>query len=140
MARVVIEPAIAVKWFVPEVHSGPAARLLDGGHELLASDALMTEAARIVSSKTRLGELTHNEGVQILEAIGSVPVSLQPSQPLLAAALHIATVLDLSLGDVLGLTVAIHSDCRLVTARQTLYDRLQSTPFAVHVKWVGDIR
>ena len=140
MAQFVIEPAITVKWFVPEVHSSPAARLLDGGHELLASDALFTEAARLINTKTRLGELTYNEAVQILEAIQSVPISLKPSQTLLTSALHIAAVLDLPLGDGLGLAVAIHSDCRLVTASQTLYDKLQNTPFAVHVKWVGDLR
>ena len=55
-------------------------------------------------------------------------------------ALRIASALDLPLGDGLRLAVAIHGDCRLVTARQVLYERVQGTPFAQHVKWVGDIR
>ena len=140
MTRFVVDPAIAIKWFVPEVYSNSAARLLDGGHELLAPDTLLTEAAKIVTTKRRLGELTLEEGAQIVEAIESVPVRLQPSQPLLQPALRIAASLDLPLGDGLGLAVAVHCDCRLVTASRTLYDSVQGTPFAVHVKWVGAIR
>jgi predicted nucleic acid-binding protein len=140
MARLVVEPAIVVKWFVPEEHSSPAARLLDGGNELMAPDTLLADSGKIVSTKARLGELSHDESVQILEAIRSAPLRIQPSAPLMEPALRIASALDLPLGDGLRLAVAIHGDCRLVTARQVLYERVQGTPFAQHVKWVGDIR
>ena len=140
MARFVVEPAIAVKWFVPEEHSSPAARLLDGGNELMSPDTLLFDAGKLITAKVRLGELSPDEGVQLIQAVQSVPVRFQPSQPLLEPALRIAAAFDLPLGDSLGLTVAIHGDCRLVTASKTLYDRVQGTPFAVHVKWVGDIR
>jgi predicted nucleic acid-binding protein len=140
MARFVVEPAIAVKWFVPEEHSSPAARLLEGGNELMGPDTLLFYAGRLITAKVRLGELSPDEGVQVIEAVQSVPVSLVPSQPLLEPALRIASTLDLPLEDGLGLTIATHGDCRLVTARRTLYERVQGTPFAMHVKWVGDIR
>jgi len=140
MALFVVEPAIAVKWFVPEEHSSPAARLLDGGNELMGPDTLLFEAGRLITSKVRLGELSPDEGFQLIEAVQAVPVRLQPSQPLLESALRISATHDLPLGDALGLTVAIHGDCRLVTANQTLYDSVQGTPLAVYVKWVGDIR
>jgi predicted nucleic acid-binding protein len=136
MARLVVEPAIVVKWFVPEEHSSPAARLLDGGSELMAPDTLLADSGKIISTKARLGELSHDESVQILEAIRSAPLRIQPSDPLMEPALRIASALDLPL----RLAVAIHGDCRLVTARQVLYERVQGTPFAQHVKWVGDIR
>jgi predicted nucleic acid-binding protein len=135
-----VEPAIVVKWFVPEDHSNQAARLLDGGNELMAPDTLLADSGRIISSKARLSEISHDESVQLLEAIKSVPVRIQPSDPLLEPALRIAAALDLPFGDGLGLTVAVHGDCRLVTAREILYERVQGTPFAQHVKWVGDIR
>jgi predicted nucleic acid-binding protein len=140
MARFVVEPAIAVKWFLPEEYSNPAARLLDGGNELMAPDTLLFDAGRLITAKVRLGELSPDEGTQIVRAVQSVPVKLQPSQPLLEPALRIAASLDLPLGDGLGLAVAVHGDCRLVTAGRTLYEKVQGTPFAVHVKWVGDIR
>ena len=140
MARFVVEPAIAVKWFVPEEHSSPAARLLDGGNELIVPDSHLFNVGQIITRKVRLGELSPDEGFQVIDAVKAVPGRLQPSQPLLEPALRIAAALDLPLGDGLGLTVAIHADCRLVTASRTFYERIQGTPFAVHVKWVGDIR
>jgi predicted nucleic acid-binding protein len=140
MARFVVETSIAVKWFLPEEHSSPAARLLDGGNELMAPDTLLFGAGRLITAKVRLGELSPEEGAQIVQAVQSVPVRLQPAQPLLDPALRIAASLDLPLEDGLGLVVAVHGDCRLVTASRTLYEKVQGTPFSVHVKWVGDIR
>ena len=140
MARLAIEAAIAVKWFVPETNSSPAARLLDGGNELYAPDTLLTDAGKIITSKVRLKELSSDEAVQIVNAIESVPVSLMPSRALLQPALRIAAAFDLPFGNCTGLAAAVLSDCRLVTANRTLYDRVQETPFARHVKWVGDLR
>ena len=140
MARFVVEPAIAVKWFVPEEHSSPSARLLDGGNELMAPDTLLFDSGRLITAKVRLGELSPDEGARIVQAVQSVPVRLQPSDPLMEPALRIAASLDLPLGDGLGIALAVYGDCRLVTARRTVYTKAQGTPFAAHVKWVGDIR
>ena len=62
MARFVVEPAVALKWFVPEEHSRSAARLLDGGHELLAPDTMPAEAGKIITAKTRMGECSTDVG------------------------------------------------------------------------------
>lgn len=140
MARFVVDPAVAVKWFVPEEHSSPAARLLDGGNELMAPDTLPGDAVSLITKKVRLGELSADEGAELLEAVRSVPMGLLPSQPMLEPALRMAAALDLTLPQGLGITAAIHGDCRLVTADRTLFEKLQGTPFAAHVKWVGDIR
>ncbi|MDF1535122.1 MAG: type II toxin-antitoxin system VapC family toxin [bacterium] len=140
MARFVVEPSLVVKWFVPEDHSNAAARLLDGGNELLAPDTLLTEAARLLTAKTRLGELTQEESLTTLEALQAAPLCFVPASPLMEAALRIATSLDRPLGDGLSLALAVQSDCRLVTTSRTLYDIVRGTPFSVHVKWVGDLR
>ena len=140
MARFVIEPAVVVKWFVPEEHSGPAARLLDGGHELLATENTIVDAGKIVTAKTRMGECSTDEGIQLLNAISSVSLWLHSTRLLVEPGYRIASAMDRSLGEGLNLALAVASDCRLVTANRTLYERLQDTPFARHVKWVGDIR
>ena len=140
MARYVVEPAVVLKWFVPEEHSGPCARLLDGGHDLLAPDTILTDTVKIVTLKTRMGECSTSEAIQILQAVGSSPLWLHPAEPLLEPAFHIASSLDRSLGDGLNLALAVATDCRLVTTRRTLYDGLQDTPFSIHLKWVGDLR
>lgn len=140
MARFVVEPALAVKWFVPEEHSNAAARLLDGGNELLAPDTLLTDAARLLTAKTRLREMSEEESLTTLEALQAAPLWFVPSHTLLEAALRIAASLDRPLGDGLSLALAVQCDCRLVTTNRALYDIVQGTPFSTHVKWVGDLR
>ncbi len=140
MSRFVVEPAVAVKWFVPEEHSNPAARLLDQGDELLAADTLLQEAGKVIAAKGRLGEISVDEGIQILQALRSVPLRYQASGPLLEPALEISTGLDITLGHALDLAVALQNQCRLVTASVGLHRKIRETPFAAHVKWVGDLR
>ncbi|MGD8352542.1 MAG: type II toxin-antitoxin system VapC family toxin [Pseudomonadota bacterium] len=140
MAKYVVEPAVAVKWFIPEEHSSHASRLLDGGHELLSPDSILVEAAGIITAKVRLGEITLDEGIKVISAVGSVPFQAQPTDILLEPAMQIAAGLDVPFRDGMGVAVAVQAQCRLVTANRTLYDEVQGTPFAAHVKWVGDLR
>jgi predicted nucleic acid-binding protein len=140
MRRFVIEPAVAVKWFVPEEHSSPSARLLDGGNELFAPETIIADCGRLVTFKVRTGECSTKEGARLLEAVRSAPLVLQPILDLLEPAFRISCAFDRPLGDGLDLALAVASDCRLVTASRSLYDGLQNTPFAVHVKWIGDLR
>ncbi|UCG39009.1 MAG: type II toxin-antitoxin system VapC family toxin [bacterium] len=140
MARFVVDAAVLLKWFIPEENSGQAARLLDGGNELLAPDTILTDAGKAICTKTRAGELGVEEAVVVLEAVRSAPVWLQPADSLLEPALRIAAQMDRPMGDGLVLALAVASDCRLVTASRKFYDGVQGTPFAAHVKWVGDLR
>ncbi len=140
MTRFIVEPAVALKWFVPEKHSASAARLLDGGHELLAPDTIISDAGKIITAKTRLGELTREEGIRILNALRSSPVWIQASGPLLEPAFWFSSTMDRPLGDGLNLALAVASDCRVVTAAKAFFESAQDTPFATHVKWVGDLR
>jgi predicted nucleic acid-binding protein len=140
VARFVVEPSLAVKWFVPEEHSNSAARLLDGGNELFAPDTLITDAAKLLTTKTRLGELTQEESLTVLKSLQAAPLWFIPATPLMESALRIASSLDRPLGDGLSLALAIQSDCRLVTTSKVLLDTVKGTPFSTHVKWVGDLR
>ena len=140
MARFVIEPALAVKWFVPEEHSNTAARLLDGGNELFAPDTLLSDAARLLTAKARMHELTQEESLTVLESLQAAPLWFIPAAPLMESALRIASSLDRPLGDGLSLALAVQSDCRLVTASSILFDTVRGTPFSTHVKWIGDLR
>ena len=58
MSRFVVEPCVVIKWFVQEIDSGSAARLLDGGHELLGADTLVQGVGGLLTLKASLGELT----------------------------------------------------------------------------------
>jgi predicted nucleic acid-binding protein len=47
MRRYVVDASVAVKWFVPEIHSAEALRLLSSDCELLAPDLLPSELGNI---------------------------------------------------------------------------------------------
>lgn len=140
MARFVVEPAVAVKWFVPESHSSEAARLLTGAHELLGTDQLVPSAGEIITAKGKLGELEAVECREVFNALLTVPISLHPSELLMEAALEIALELECSFKDGQNLALAVQNDCRLVTCNKGLHEAGIRTPFAIHLKWVGDIR
>lgn len=140
MARFVVESTVVMKWFVPETHSSDAARLLEGRHELLANDMLLPESSGIISRKARLGELTLKDCREVFTAVQAVPVNIYPSKDLLEGALEITVAMDRPLSDGLNLALAVQQDCRLVTARKSLFETLQGTPFSVHVKWIEDVR
>jgi predicted nucleic acid-binding protein len=140
MARFAVDAPVVIKCFVPENYSSAAARLLDGGNELLAADTVFAEAAGIITAKIRLDEITVDEGAMIVEAVRSVPLRIQPGDVLLEPALNIAAALDFPFRDGLGIALAVQAQCRLVTANRTIYDKVQGTSFARCVKWVGDLR
>jgi len=140
MRRFIVEPAVAVKWFVPEVHSDSSARLLDGGRELFAPETIIGDFVKIITHKVRTGECSVEEGNRLIEAIGSAPLSLQPVKNLLEAAFRIACTLDRPFGDGLNLALAVAADCRLVTANRNLYDISRKTAFSPHLEWVEDLR
>jgi predicted nucleic acid-binding protein len=140
MARFVIEPVVAVKWFVPERDSSEAARLLTGAHELLGTGQLIPEAAQIVAAKVRIGELDLGEAREVFEALVNVPISICPTENLMGAALEIAAELDCPYADAVNLALAVQSDGRLVIAQEGLYNAVRLTPFGAYVKWVGDVK
>ena len=139
MSLFVVEACVAIKWVVPEEHSERAVRLLEGPHELIATDQLFPEAAELLSRKVRLGELTIDESRAVYAALSSMAVDIHPSRHLVEGALEIAAVMDRPISDGLGLALAVRQECRMVTARRDLYDIVQGTPFAKHLKWVGSV-
>jgi predicted nucleic acid-binding protein len=69
MRRYVVDASVAVKWFVPEIHSAEALRLLSLYCELLAPDLLPSEFGNILWKKTRRGEIRVPEAVETFHAL-----------------------------------------------------------------------
>lgn len=59
MSRYVVDASVAVKWFVPEIHTDASLRLLDGNHELLAPD-LCKDAGKRKYILVEAGEWFHS--------------------------------------------------------------------------------
>jgi len=134
--RFVVEAPVAVKWFVPEPRYENAVRLFEGPNELLVTDIFFSEFADILRRKVGFGEITGEEALKIYSALSAVPLTVNPAEPVMEAAMEIATSMGQPIEVGLNLSLAIQQDCRLVTARRNLYDGLMATPFSRYLKWI----
>lgn len=138
MSRYVVDASVALKWFVPEIHSRAAVRLLDDTHDLLAPDLLWAEFGNVLWKKVRRGEIAKRQGLEIVRALETVPLDVHPTAPLLEVAFEIATGVRRTVYDSLYLALAVLERCRVVTADRRLHDALRGGPFAGHLCWVED--
>jgi predicted nucleic acid-binding protein len=135
----VIDAGVAVKWFLPEIHSDRAQRLLDVRFRRHVPTQLYPEVANVVWKRVHLSrEITADEGREILRNLVVMPLEIHPTAPLLESAFVIAVTTGRTVYDSLYVALAAALSCRLVTADQTLCNALQSSPFAAHVLWVVD--
>ena len=136
MTHFVVDASVVVKWFVPEVHSAAAARLLDSGGTFSAPDLLLVEVGNTVWKKVLRGELTAAEASTIVTAILSIE-TVAPA-PLLPAALEIAIALKRSVYDSLYLALAVASNALLVTADRKFYSAIRTSALAPSIAWIED--
>ena len=67
---VVVEPGVAIKWFVEEPLRSQARSLLVHGHELIAPDILIAGVAELVWKKAVAGEIAPDQATPIVRNIG----------------------------------------------------------------------
>jgi predicted nucleic acid-binding protein len=138
MKKVVVDASVAVKWFVPEIHSAAAARMLDPEIALYAPDLIGPEFGNILWKKVRREEIGRGDAGEIMTAFAKVPFEIRPSALLLPAAFELAVELDRTVYDSLYLTLAVVEDCVLVTADAKFHAAIAASPLAVHVRWVEE--
>jgi predicted nucleic acid-binding protein len=131
---VVVDSSVAVKWFIPEVLSDQAERLLDGTVDLLTPDLLFPEFGNILWKKITRGEIQPDEARDIVAALGRMPLAVVPSAGLIGAALEIAVAHHRTVYDGFYVALAVDRDSVLVTADDRLVRALQSGPLAPHVR------
>lgn len=133
MTAYVIDASVAVKWFVPEPHSREAAALLDPTLTLHAPDLLFAEVSNALWKKTRRRELRPGEARLVLRGLDSVPLVVTPIRQLAAGALDLALEAGCTVYDAVYLALAVHHDCRLVTADQRLGRLIRPKALARHI-------
>jgi predicted nucleic acid-binding protein len=138
MKRFVVDASVALKWFVPEVHTAAATRLLDSQIDLLAPDLIGPEVGNALWKKVRRRELTAREAAEVLGVFGAMGLEIYPSAALLPSALELAVVLDRSVYDGLYLALAFGLGCPLVTADQKFHAAVSRSPLAEQIRWVED--
>jgi len=133
----VVDASVAVKWYLPEVHAEPAARLLAEEYELHAPDLLLPEFGNILWKKFMRGELSQAEVRSIAKALAVVPLRIHASQPLLEGAVELALRTSRTVYDCLYLALAIHLGCALVTADDRLHNALQASSLSSYIRHLG---
>jgi predicted nucleic acid-binding protein len=139
MSVYVTDASVAVKWYVPEIHSDEALRLLEPGNELHVPDLMQAEVGNILWKKTRRGELTPSEARRVIRAILVVPLQVHATSSLLEGALDIALRADRTVYDALYVALAVALDVPLVTADRRLFQALARSTLRRHVTWVEDV-
>ena len=139
MSRFVIDASTGAKWFLSEVHSGAARRLLSAKHDLLVPDLFFPEIASILWKRVRRGEISEPDAGAILQTVGEMPLQLHSAWPLVALALPLACRTDRTVYDCLYLALALREEAPMVTADEKFYNALKDGPLAPSLLWVDDV-
>jgi len=142
--NLVIDASVLIKFYVPEILSDRAERLLakvgNKDIDLLAPDLIYPEAGNILWKKQRLKELTHSEAEEITDAILSLPLMIEASKSLLPLAVDIAIACGMTVYDASYLSLAKVYETTLITADRKLVDILAKTDLKVSVIWLGSYK
>ena len=139
MSVFVVDASLVVKWFVPEVDSDAARRWLDAPHDYIAPDLLFPETGNTVWKKVRRGELSPDEGRQLVAALALVAVEAVSMRGLLTDAHALALSTGISVYDAIYLTLAIRLETQVITGDDRFARRLAGYPLlAPHVRSLRD--
>jgi predicted nucleic acid-binding protein len=136
MKKAVVDASVVAKWFVPEIHSEAAVRLLESDITLYAPDLIGPEFGNILWKKVRRAEIGRAEAHEIMVAFAKLPFEIRPSSLLLSSAFELALELDRTVYDSLYLALAVAEDCALITADAKFHATLVGSALASHVQWV----
>jgi predicted nucleic acid-binding protein len=135
-----VDTSVSVKWFLPEIHSRDALRLLNKEFELLAPDLIFTEFGNVLWKKWRADEIDSDSAKKMLSDFKRMPLAVISSEIILDFAWTIAKRYQRSFYDSLYLAVAETQECRLVTADKKFYNALKSTPLGKSLLWIEDLK
>jgi predicted nucleic acid-binding protein len=116
----VVDASVVVKWFVPEIHSDAARRLLVLPHEYVAPDLLFAETANTIWKKIRREELTAEEGQQLVGDIGRIAVQTVSCRALAEDAHALANATGRTVSDSMYVALAVRLHTRAITADDRL--------------------
>ena len=135
----VVDASVAVKWFLPELHSEAANRVLTSKRELLAPDLIWAEVGNTLWKRFRRNEITLMEAEGILKDFMRFPLETYAAKALLDAAWSFASQLGISVYDALYFALAAGRNCSLVTADRKLYDSSPKNSFGTKLIWIEDV-
>ena len=137
MSAFVVDASVVIKWFIPEIHSDAARRLLAKAHQYLSPDLLFPEVGNAIWKKVRRGELTVEEGQRLAADISRIAVETVSTRGLLIDAQALAMATGLTVYDAMYLALAVRLKTALITADDRLGRAVAGHPMAAaHVRLV----
>ena len=133
MKTVVIDASVAVLAFFREPGYQSAQALFRSGTPLYAPDLIFAEYANVVWKRHRRGELSGEEGLQLLADFLRMPLEVTPCSHLAIPALRLALHTGRTVYDALYLALAVRTNSILVTADKRLANSLAKTSLAPHI-------
>jgi predicted nucleic acid-binding protein len=138
----VLDASVAIKWYVPEVHTAEAIRFMSPAFAMHVPSFFAAECGNTIWKKTgQRRELTPEKGREILDELLAYPRQVHDSEALVPLALDLALAVGnakLAVYDFIYLALAVGLDCRLVTADRPFYDALAAGPHGPRLLWVAD--
>ena len=107
MSTFVVDASVVIKWFVGEIHSDAARRLLEYSHQYVAPDLVFAETANAIWKKVRRGELSPEHGQRLVTDFGRVAVETDSCRALAIDAHALATRIGRTVYDSMYLTLAV---------------------------------
>jgi predicted nucleic acid-binding protein len=127
--KLVIDPSIAAKWYVPDADMVKALNLRfgfhQGVHELLAPDTFPADIADVLVKAEQKGNILPKEAIRHVDDLQVVSVRLHPSFPLLARSVDLALSTHVTLHASLYIALAEQENCQLLTADQKLIRKVR---------------
>jgi predicted nucleic acid-binding protein len=135
----VVDASVAIKWFIPEIHSEAAVQARRLRQRLHVPASFTLELGNVIAKKIRREELTRAEGKTMLKELQYLPLQRHADERLFPAAYELALDTQQSLYDCLYLALAEAIDGRLITADRKFHNALAGGPYARLLVWVEDL-
>ncbi len=138
----VIDASVVAKWFLPEPYKEKADALLDDflhrRLSLVAPDLLVPEVGNTLWKRSALmGEISTTEAKESYVDFLNLRVPLEPSSTIAERALTLAQEGRHPIYDALYVATALNHNCELITADETLVNKL-SNKFP-QIRWLGSL-
>ena len=130
MSVFVVDASVVLKWFVPEIHSEAARRLLAAPHEFVSPDLLFPELGNAIWKKVRKGELSAGDGRRLAADISGIAVDTIATRGLMVDAHALAITTGLTVYDAMYLALAVRLETVLITADDKLGRTIGAYPIA----------
>lgn len=135
MSLLVVDASVVIKWFVPEMHSERAGRLLAESHDFFAPDLLFPEVGNAIWKKVGRGELTDDLGRRLAADLATIAVDTVSTRGLLRDAHAVAVSAGITVYDAMYVALAVRLDTQVVTADDRLARAAAAHPMlAPHVQ------